>query len=158
MSANVLQPIKASLVDDLVGLINENLGALLQVRVIRCTRCDGTGELVQEESHSDEPNRQTCPECSGVGYVERYQLDQEKLRTQRYGRLIEGFDFKQGQYVPKFRSKDKAFTMLVKLLGFDRAIVEIANGATFNETVSEDQRALVVSQLKELAAMGLLDG
>jgi hypothetical protein len=48
--------------------------------------------------------------------------------------------------------------MLTKLLGFDKAVLEIANGASFTETVSSEQRAAYVEQLKELAAMGLLDG
>ena len=71
---------------------------------------------------------------------------------------MEGFDVKHGIIVPKMRSKDKAFAMLVKLLGFDKAVIEVANGATFAETVTDEQRATVVEQLKELAAMGLLDG
>jgi hypothetical protein len=149
-----LQPVKASLVSDLVDLVNENLGALLTVRLAACPDCGGTG-LVGGDADG---GAATCPTCKGVGAVERYELDQEKLREPRYGRHIEQFEFKQGQYVPKFRSKDKAFAMLVKLLGFDKAIIELANGATFTEALSTEQRETYVEQLKELAAMGLLDG
>ena len=99
----------------------------------------------------------TCATCGGVGAVPRYTLDMQKLKTPRYGRWVEGIEYKQGQYVPKFRSKDKAFAMLVKLLGFDKAIVEIANGATFTEALPEAQRQAYVEQLKEMAAMGVLD-
>jgi hypothetical protein len=95
--------------------------------------------------------------CGGVGAIERYELDSEELRKPRIGRLIEGFDLKHGQLVPKFRSKDKAFTMLVKLLGFDKAVLEIANAGALAQTISDEQRDQYVEQLKELAAMGLLD-
>lgn len=156
-----LQPIKASLVTDLVELINENIGALLRVKVVCCPDCHGTGtvggEKLQDGSTFDDGTLATCATCHGVGAIERYELDSEKLKLQRYGRLIEGFDMKGGQIVPKFRSKDKAFAMLVKLLGFDKAVLEIANASTFAESLSIEQRETYVEQLKEMAQMGLLD-
>lgn len=156
-----LQPIKASLVTDLVDLINENLGALLRVKVVACPDCKGRGttggEVMTDGVTRDDGTLATCATCNGVGAVERYELDNDKLRTVRYGRLIEGFDMKQGQLVPKFRSKDKAFAMLVKLLGFDKAVLEIANASTFAESLSIEQRETYVEQLKELAQAGLLD-
>lgn len=148
-----LQPVKASLVADLVELINENLGALLHVRLGACTVCEGAGQC-GGDAHG---GGSSCAECKGVGAVERYELDFEKLQEPRYGRHIEQFEFKSGQFVPKFRSKDKAFAMLTKLLGYDKAIIEVANGASFAEALSGDQRETYVEQLKELASMGLLD-
>lgn len=160
--AEPLQPVKASLIADLVSLINENLGALLRVKTVACPDCNGRGvtggEVQSDGVLRDDGTMQTCATCGGVGAVERYELDNEKLQRPRYGRLIEGFDLKHGQVVPKFRSKDKAFAVLVKLLGFDKAVLEIAQGATFAESLSEDQRAAYVDQLKEMAQMGLLDG
>lgn len=160
-----LQPVKTSLVADLVDLINENLGALLHVRTVCCPDCHGRGTVGgeahwngEETAVTDDGTLATCATCGGVGAIERYELDQEKLRTRRYGRLIEGFDMKQGQLVPKFRSKDKAFAMLTKLLGFDKAVLEIANGADFADALSDAQRADYLEQLKEMAGMGLLDG
>lgn len=157
-----LQPIKASLVADLVALINENLGALLRVKVVACPDCGGRGttggEVLTDGVTRDDGTLATCATCSGVGAVERYELDSEKLRAKHYGRIIEGFDMKHGQLIPKFRSKDKAFAMLTKLLGFDKAVLEIASASTFAEVLSVEQRATYVEQLKEMAQMGLLDG
>lgn len=160
--AEPLQPIKASLVTDLVSLINENLGELLRVKTVACSDCGGRGvtggEIQSDGVLRDDGTMSTCATCGGVGAVERYELDQEKLQRPRFGRLIEGFDLKQGQLVPKFRSKDKAFAMLTKLLGFDKAVLEIANGASFTESLSQEQKDAYLDQLKELAQMGLLDG
>jgi hypothetical protein len=157
-----LQPIHASLVDDLVSLINVNLAELLTVKTITCPACGGVGtvggEHRQDGSIHDDGTLSTCATCGGVGAIEHYVLDMVKLKVVRVGRLVEGFDYKHGQYVPKFRSKDKAFATLVKLLGFDKAIVEISNGAALSQTLSEEQRAQYLDQLKEMAAMGLLDG
>lgn len=157
-----LQPVKASLIADLVELINENIGALLRVRVVACPDCGGRGtvggEVLADGVIRDDGTLATCATCNGVGAVERYELDNEKLRQQRYGRLIEGFDVKHGQLVPKFRSKDKAFAALVKLLGFDKALIEISNATPFAETLPDEQRAAYIEQLKELAQAGLLDG
>jgi RecJ-like exonuclease len=160
-----LQPVKASLIADLVELINVNLAELLRPSTITCPVCKGRG-TVGGETHWNGKTEEivvdgtlsTCASCGGVGAVERYDIDMERLKTYRFGRLIEGFDVKQGQLVPKMRSKDKAFATLVKLLGYDKAIVEIANGAAFAETISDDERGAYVEQLKQMAAMGLLDG
>lgn len=160
----VLTPVKASLVADLVDLINENLGALLVMRTACCPDCGGRGTVGGETRWNgqtsetvDDGTLSTCATCGGVGAVERYELDFEKLQQPRYGRHVEQFEYKQGQFVPKFRSKDKAFAMLVKILGFDKAVLEIAGGAAFADTLSVEQRAQYVEQLKEMASMGLLD-
>lgn len=166
-----LQPIKTSLIADLVDLINENLADLLQVKIQTCTDCRGEGTVGGEVRYRgghggpfdgseriDDGTLATCATCGGVGAVERFVIDHEKLKSNRFGRLVEGFEVKQGVIVPKMRSKDKAFAMLVKLLGFDKAVIEVANGATFNEALSESQRADYLEQLKEMASMGLLDG
>lgn len=157
-----LTPVHTSLVADLVSLINENLGALLTVKTVTCPACGGAGTVGGEQRRDgtvyDDGTLATCATCGGVGAVEKYLLDEDKLRAPAIGRLIEGFDFKHGQYVPRFRSKDKSFAMLVKLLGFDKAVVEIANAAPLAQTLSEEQRSQYVDQLKELAALGLLDG
>ncbi|AAQ73366.1 BcepNY3gp18 [Burkholderia phage BcepNY3] len=161
-----LQPIKASLVADLVDLINENLADLLKVRTATCPDCGGSGTVGGERKWNDRGGTDvfddgtltTCVTCGGVGAIERFEIDHDLLKSRRFGRYVEGFDVKHGIIVPKMRSKDKAFAMLVKLLGFDKAVIEVANGASFVDTVSDEQRAVVVEQLKELAAMGLLDG
>jgi Ribonuclease G/E len=156
-----LQPVKASLIADLVELININLADLLQVTCVTCPDCHGRGVVggeAREGAVIDDGTLQTCATCGGVGAIERFVLDTTKLKTYRFGRLIEGFEYKQGQIIPKVRSKDKAFAMLVKLLGFDKAIVEIANASSIVETLSNEQRDAYVEQLKEMAQMGLLDG
>lgn len=155
MSAAVhdIQPVKASLVADLVGLININLADLLKVQVRACFDCKGCGQMGDE----DDATLATCPTCNGVGALEQFTFDTGRMKSPQFGRLVEGWDIKQGQIVPKMRSKDKAFAMLTKLLGFDKAIVEIANAAPFADAISDDQRAAYVEQLKELAAAGLLD-
>lgn len=155
-----LEPIHASLVADLVSLINENLGELLTATTITCPACRGAGTVGGEQRADgttfDDGTLSTCATCGGVGAIEHYTLDMPKLKTPRFGRLVEGFDLKHGQFVPKFRSKTSAFTNLIKLLGFDKAIVEIANGATLSQTLSQEQREQYLEQLKEMAAMGLL--
>jgi len=150
-----LTPVKASLIADLVELININLAELLRAELMQCPECHGTGES-GGGAHGEQA--QTCGTCQGVGCIERYVVDMEQLKTYRYGRLVEGFEVKQGQLVPKMRSKDKAFAMLVKLLGFDKAVLEIANGTSFAQALSQEQRDTYVEQLKELAAMGALSG
>lgn len=165
-----LSPVKASLIADLVELININLADLLRATVQTCPQCGGMGEVGGRAAYAGghggpldgsrvEPGTgETCGTCGGVGAIERYVVDMEQLKTYRYGRLVEGFEVKQGQLVPKMRSKDKAFAMLTKLLGFDKAVLEIAQGASFAQALSQEQRDIYVEQLKELATMGALDG
>ena len=150
-----IAPVKASLIADLVELININLAELLRSSLVQCPECRGNGETGGGASGEA---AQTCGTCGGVGYIERYTVDMEMLKTYRYGRLVEGFEVKQGQLVPKIRSKSSAYAMLVKLLGLDKAVIEIAQGATFAQALSDEQRATYVEQLKELATMGALDG
>lgn len=155
MSASVhdLQPVKASLVADLVGLINLNLADLLKVQARVCFDCAGKGQVGEE----DDSTLTTCPTCGGLGAIENFIFDVPRMKSPQFGRLIEGWDVKQGQIVPKMRSKTRAFDTLVKILGFDKAVIEIANAAPFAESISDEQRAVYVEQLKELAAAGLLD-
>lgn len=150
-----IAPVKASLIADLVELININLAELLRASVVTCDKCHGAGE-----TGGGEPGEkaQTCGTCGGVGAIERYSVDMEMLKTYRYGRLVEGFEVKHGQLVPKIRSKSTAYATLVKLLGLDKAVLEIAQGATFAQALSQEQRDTYVEQLKELASMGALDG
>lgn len=148
-----LQPVKASLIADLVGLININLADMVHVEARACPTCDGVGVVGDRDAGADT----TCATCGGVGAVEQFVFDMVRIKSPKFGRLVEGWEYKQGQLIPKVRSKDKAFATLVKLLGFDRAIVEIANGASFVESIPDEQRATYVEQLKELAAAGLLD-
>lgn len=149
-----LQPIKASLVVDLVDLININLADLVTVEGAACPTCKGVGIV----GDRDEGNDTTCATCQGVGAVEQFKFDMERMKTQRYGRLIEGWDVKQGQIVPKMRSKDKAFATLVRILGFDKAVIEIGNATAFTDSISPEQRATYVAQVAELAKSGALDG
>lgn len=161
MNDHRLQPIKASLIADLVELININLADLLRVQVVTCPDCGGHGTIGGEKLADgvirDDGTLVTCATCGGVGAIERYVMNHDKLKSYQFGRLVEGFDVKHGQLVPKMRSKDKAFAMLTKLLGFDKAVLEIANASTFAESLSVEQRETYVEQLKELAAAGLLD-
>ena len=108
-----LQPVKASLVADLVGLININLADLLQVTARACMDCGGAG-VVGSDKDAGASTLATCPTCGGVGAVEQFQFDAARLKAQHFGRLIEGWDLKQGQLVPRMRSKDKAFAMLAE--------------------------------------------
>lgn len=149
-----VEPLKASLIADLVGLINENLGQLLHVKIMCCPDCRGSGVTFVGAAKAE----MSCETCGGAAAIERYELDQAKLQTERFGRHIEQFEYKQGQYVPKFRSKDKSFALLVRMLGLEKALIEIANAAPLSATISDHERAAYVEQLKELAAMGLLDG
>lgn len=164
-----IAPVKASLIADLVELININLADLLRSTVQTCTECKGLGEVGGKAAYAGghggplDGSRhaagtgETCGTCGGVGAIERYVVDMEMLKQYRYGRLVEGFEVKQGQLVPKIRSKTSAYATLVKLLGLDKAVIEIANGASFAEAISQEQRDAYVEQLKELATMGALD-
>jgi len=156
-AAHDLQPLKASLVGDLVGLININLADLLQVVARVCPDCDGSG-VVGGDPDEIRSSAATCSTCGGVGAVEDFIFDTARMKSPKFGRLIEGFSVtRTGRILPKFRSADRAFAVLVKLLGFDKAIIEIANAAPFAESISDEQRATYIEQLKELAAMGQLD-
>jgi hypothetical protein len=161
MSDYRLQPVKASLIADLVELININLADLLRVQVMTCPDCGGHGTIGGEKMADgvirDDGTLVTCATCGGVGAIERCVMNHDRLKSYQFGRLVEGFDVKHGQLVPKMRSKDKAFAMLTKLLGFDKAVLEIANASSFAETLSMEQRETYVEQLKELAQAGLLD-
>lgn len=147
-----LQPVKASLVADLVDLINVNLADVLQVGTMACPSCKGRGITGSDEDEA------TCAQCGGVGAIESFTFDMERFKTPRFGRLVEGWDVKQGQIIPKMRSKDRAFTTLVRILGFDKAVLEVAAGVAFADTLSDDQRAQYVQQVAELAKAGMLDG
>lgn len=152
-----IAPVKASLIADLVELININLAELLRATLMTCPECRGAGEI-GGDAGGPVRGGETCGTCGGVGAIERYVVDMEQLKHYRYGRLVEGFEVKQGQLVPKMRSKDKAFAMLVKLLGYDKAVLEIAQGSSFAQALSQEQRETYVEQLKELATLGALDG
>ena len=155
-----LEPIKASLVANLVDFINENLADLLVAHLTTCPYCKGSGtqggETRPDGSIFDDGTLTTCTDCGGVGAVERYTVDMEKLKTERFGRYVEGFEVKQGQLVPKMRSKDRAFAMLIKLLGFDKAVVELTNAGTFAATLTDDERERYREQLAELMQNGLV--
>ena len=145
-----IQPIKASLVTDLVDLINLDLSRVVKVALTSCPACKGAGVL------GDEPQSVTCPECGGVGAAESFVLDMDAIQTPRIGRHVEQWEMKQGQLVPKFRGKTQAFAQLTKLLGFDKAVLEVSQAASFADTLSPEQRAAYVDQVRELAQMGAL--
>lgn len=150
LPATDLQPIKASLVGDLVDLININLADLLKVDAVGCRACKGEGIL------GDPPEDVTCGNCGGVGSVEDFVFDMDRMKSPRFGRLVEGWDVKQGQIVPKMRSKDKAFGMLVRILGFDKAVLEVSQAVSFADSISDVQRAAYLEQVRELALAGAL--
>lgn len=156
-----LEPTKASLVAHLVDLINLNLADVVHETIRTCPDCAGRGttggETRPDGTVFDDGTLVTCASCGGVGARAAYEIDFDKVKTARFGTIIEGFDSKQGVLVPKFRSKDKAFAMLVKLLGLDKAVLEVANGASFSEALPPETRTQYLEQLKEMAAMGLLD-
>lgn len=147
-----MQPIKADLVADLVQFINLNLAELLEERACTCPDCGGSG-LCGQDSETV-----TCATCNGVGAIARYVVNLEKLKAAHIGRYVEGFDVKHGQVVPKMRSKDKAFAMLIKMLGLDRAVLEVQHPQQFAESITDHQRAEMLEQLRELFAQGLLNG
>lgn len=154
LPANDLQPIKASLVADLVDLVNLDLSKVVKVSLVACPACKGHGTIGDREEGQDV----TCPECGGVGAAESFVLDMEAIQTPRIGRHVEQWELKQGQLVPKFRGKTQAFTQLTKILGFDKAVLEIANSASFVDGLSDEQRAQYVEQVRELALAGKLNG
>ena len=150
--ATDLQPIKASLVTDLVDLVNLDLSKVVKVALIACPPCKGNGTVGDREEGQDV----TCPECGGVGAAESFVLDMVELKTPRFGRVIEQWELKQGQLVPKFRGKTQAFAQLTKILGFDKAVLEIAQASSFADSMSEEQREQYIEQVRELAQAGKL--
>ncbi len=156
-----LEPTKTSLIAHLVDLINLNLADVVQETIRTCPDCAGRGTVGGESRPDgtifDDGTLATCASCSGVGARPAFEIDFEQVKSARFGSIIESFDLKQGVLVPKFRSKDRAFAMLVKLLGFDKAVLEVANGASFSEALPPETRTQYLEQLKEMAAMGLLD-
>lgn len=153
-SAVDLHPIKASVVADLVDLVNINLADAVTVTLGTCTDCKGAGVVGDSDAGQDV----TCPACGGVGAAEQFTFDMDKIRAPKMGRLVENWEYKQGKLVPKFRSKTQAMAMLVRVLGLDKAVLEVANAAPFAESLSVEQREAYIAQVAELAKMGALDG
>lgn len=149
-AATNLQPIKASLVADLVDLINLDLAAVVKTSVVACSVCKGVGIV------GDEPQSITCGECGGTGCIEAFVLDMDAIKRPAIGRHVEQWELKQGQLVPKFRGKTQAFAQLTKLLGFDKAVLEVAQTASFADSLSDAQRDQYLEQVRELAAAGAL--
>lgn len=147
-----LQPIKASLVADLVDLVNLDLAQIVKVSAVGCSVCKGVGIVGDREDGTEA----TCAECGGVGAVEAFVLDMDAIKTPRIGRHVEQWELKQGQLVPKFRGKTQAFAQLTKILGFDKAVLEVSQAVGYADSLSEEQRAAVLEQVRELAAMGAL--
>lgn len=152
IAATDLQPVKAALVTDLVDLINLDLSRVVKIALVACVACKGVGTL----GDAEERQEVTCPECGGVGAAESFVLDMEAIQTPRIGRHVEQWELKQGQLVPKFRGKTQAFTQLAKILGFDKAVLEVAGQVNFVDSISEEQRAQIIDQVRELALAGAL--
>lgn len=152
LPATDLQPIKASLITDLVDLVNLDLSKVVKVALVACPACKGVGTI----GDASEGQESTCPECGGVGAAESFVLDMDAIQTPRIGRHVEQWELKQGQLVPKFRGKTQAFAQLTKILGFDKAVLEIANSASFADSISEEQRSAYLEQVRELAVKGAL--
>lgn len=152
LPATDLQPIKASLVADLVDLVNLDLSRVVKVALVACPACKGVGTL----GDASEGQESTCPECGGTGAAESFVLDMEAIQTARIGRHVEQWEMKQGQLVPKFRGKTQAFAQLAKILGFDKAVLEVSQAVSFADSLSDEQRAQYLEQVRELAAAGAL--
>lgn len=152
LTATDLQPIKASLVTDLVDLVNLDLSQVVKVSAVACGVCKANGIVGDREDGTEA----TCPECGGVGAVEAFVLDMEAIKTPRIGRHVEQWELKQGQLVPRFRGKTQAFAQLTKLLGFDKAVLEVATASSDVENLPPEQKAMLLDQLKDLAIRGLL--
>lgn len=151
-TATDLQPIKASLVTDLVDLVNLDLSKVVKVSAVACGVCKANGIVGDREDGTEA----TCPECGGVGAVEAFVLDMEAIKTPRIGRHVEQWELKQGQLVPKFRGKTQAFAQLTKLLGFDKAVLEVSQAVGYADSLSPEQRATIIDQVRELAQAGAL--
>lgn len=147
-----LQPVKASLVADLVDLVNLDLSRVVKVALVACPACKGVGTI----GDASEGQEATCPECGGVGAAESFVLDMDAIQTPRIGRHVEQWEMKQGQLIPRFRGKTQAFTQLTKILGFDKAVLEVSQVGGFAESLPQEQKDALVDQLKDLAKRGLL--
>lgn len=147
-----LLPIKTSLITDLVDLVNLDLSQVVKVSAVACQVCKANGIVGDREDGTEA----TCPECGGIGAVEAFVLDMEAIKAPRIGRHVEQWELKQGQLVPKFRSKSTAFAQLTKILGFDKAVLEIGQSAGFADSLSQEQRVQYVDQVRELALAGKL--
>ena len=152
LPATDLQPIKASLVADLVDLVNLDLSQVVKVALVACPACKGIGTI----GDASEGQEATCPECGGVGAAESFVLDMAAIQTPRIGRHVEQWELQQGQLVPKFRGKTQAFAQLTKILGFDKAVLEVSQAVGYADALSDEQRAQILEQVRELAAMGAL--
>lgn len=152
LPATDLQPVKASLVADLVDLVNLDLSRVVKVGAKACPVCKGDGQLGDENEGTD----RTCSECGGCGAVETFLLDMAAIQTPRIGRHVEQWEFKQGYLVPKFRGKTQAFAQLAKILGFDKAVLEVSGAVAYADSLSAEQRAQIVEQVRELAQAGQL--
>lgn len=151
-AATDLQPIKASLVTDLVDLVNLDLSQVVKVAAVACNVCKAEGVVGDREDGTEA----TCPECGGLGAVEAFVLDMDAIKTPRIGRHVEQWELKQGQLVPKFRGKTAAFAQLTKILGFDKAVLEVSQAVGYADSLSPEQRAQILEQVKELALAGAL--
>jgi hypothetical protein len=147
-----LQPIKASLVADLIGLLNLDLSRVVKAEAVGCPVCKGKGIVGDSEDATDV----TCGQCGGVGAIEAFVLDMAAIQRPEIGRHIEQWEYKQGQLVPKFRGKTQAFAQLTKLLGFDKAVLEVSQAVSFSDSLSAEQKDQLVDQLTDLAKRGLL--
>ncbi len=151
-STNALQPIKASLVADLIDLLMLDLSKVVKIALVACPACKGVGTI----GDASEGQEATCPECGGVGAAESFVLDMAAIQTPKVGRYVEQWELKQGQLVPKFRGKTQAFAQLTKILGFDKAVLEVSQAVSFADSLAPEQKDALVDQLKDLAARGLL--
>lgn len=147
-----MQPIKASLITDLVDLVNLDLSQVVKVSAVACQVCKANGIVGDKEDGTEA----TCPECGGIGSVEAFVLDMDAIKSPRIGRHVEQWELKQGQLVPKFRGKTAAFAQLTKILGFDKAVLEVSQAVSYADSLSDAQRAQIVDQVRELAQAGAL--
>lgn len=151
-STNALQPIKASLVADLIDLLMLDLSKVVKIALVACPACKGVGTI----GDASEGQEATCPECGGVGAAESFVLDMAAIQTPKVGRYVEQWELKQGQLVPKFRGKTQAFAQLTKILGFDKAVLEVSQAVSFADSLGEEERARMIEQVRELALAGKL--
>lgn len=147
-----LQPIKASLIADLVDLVNLDLSHVVKVGAVVCKTCNGDGIVGDREDRTEA----TCPDCGGVGSVEDFILDMAAIQSPRIGRHVEQWEFKQGRLIPKFRGKTQAFAQLTKILGFDKAVLEVSGAVPYADSLSPEARMQIVEQVRELAQAGAL--